>query len=906
MHPLDPFSPESPMGPGGPGAPFPLNILYPLDPYPAAMLVCAVIALFLCARIWNGTKKILSRGVAFYLGLVFILSIFRFAEFVFASPQAKFGAFRIQWLGIAFIPCSFYIIAKALEKKPLAGLRLVLAFVPGSIVVLLVWMNHLLFFFWDSDVRFLPPFERSPAPGFWVFQAYVFVQMSVACFIMIRSTLRARGLSRRWMWRLVFILFLPTIANPLALLFMDQGSVFDPTPITSALAGLLMAVTLKNFDIFEAVPYAKGVLLESIDSPILIVDAEGYIIGSNEDARRISPAGEIVEGTRVGDLISGFSERIEAGDKQAWVHEGIDYLVSCYDTQRTSRYWRGKIFLFRDVSELAKAQREAEEARARAEAANAAKSAFIATVSHELRNPLNAIIGLVDLNLQANLPAQTRDDLEVVLSSGNVILGLVNDLLDLAKIEAGKMELEGADFDLHEKVRSVIRAFRPVASKKGLFLDLEIDDRTPRLVNGDSLRYGQVLMNLLSNAVKFTESGAIAVAVAPFEATSLPDGKDGRALGVVATVRDTGIGIAPEGIPLLFREFSQADSSISRRFGGTGLGLSICKKLVDLFGGAIEVSSTPGEGSVFSYTARFEPAAKAAADPSIPAAPSGGERLRVLVVDDDPVNAAVARRYLQRLGHESIIAQTGAEAVELAVRERPDLVLLDLGLPDMDGFEACRRILGESSTRPGGEIPVAAMTARTDSGLRAECAKAGMAGRLAKPIDPADLERLLELTAAKARELSPRAASSVPTLETASEPPVPPAEPMPPEAPLVDMPALLERTDGDAAFARELLGILVDESPVKLSALREAARERSVEALQKLAHALKGASLTLCALPLVAFAGKLESACIEAARSGAIRSDPSSFESIESMTVDLEGCYDRTVAAAAAILSRGG
>jgi len=890
-----------------PGPAFPLDLMFPLEPYPAAMFVCAIISLFLCARIWYGTKKILSQGVAFYLGLVFLLSIFKFAEFVFVSPQAKFGAFRLQWLGIAFIPCSFYIIAKALEKKPLKGLRLLLSFVPGTIVVLLIWTNHLHFFFWGNDVRFLPPPERSPATGFWAFEVYSFVQMSVACFIMIRSTLRARGLSRRWMRRLVFILFLPTIANALAVLFLDKGTVYDPTPLASVLAGVLMAATLKNFDIFEAVPYAKGVLLESIDSPILIVDAEGLVIGSNEDARRISPTGEVPEGARVADLVPCLSERIGAGDQLEWIHDGIDYLVSCYDTQRTSRSWRGKIFLFRDITDLARARKEVDEARTKAEAANAAKSAFIATVSHELRNPLNAILSLVDLNLGTDLPSYLRQDLEVVQSSGNLILGLVNDLLDLSKIEAGRMELEAADFDLQERVLSVVRAFRPAAERKGISLDVDIEQGTPRYVKGDALRFGQILMNLVSNAIKFTEDGAVMVDIGPNGDSLSAGGADGRSLGVAVSVSDTGIGIAPEGIPLLFREFSQVDQSIGRRFGGTGLGLSICKRLVDLFGGEIEVGSVLGEGSVFSFTARFEPAAVEAAAPSAAAEPRAGTRLRALVVDDDPVNAAVARRYLERLGHSVSIALTGAEAIGLAAEQRPDLILLDLGLPDMDGFEACRRIRDDGSTTPDREVSIVAMTARAESGIRADCAQAGMVGCLAKPVDPAALARLLLGIELKARELGPRAASSVLTPASASEAEAACPEPPPPEAPLVDVEALLERVDGDEPFAQELLGILVDEAPEKRSALREAISGRDVAAAQKLAHRLKGAALTLCAHPLVASAGKLESACIETGRRGSEREEEPACGFVEPLAAELDEVYARTVAEAARYLrSRNG
>jgi signal transduction histidine kinase/CheY-like chemotaxis protein/HPt (histidine-containing phosphotransfer) domain-containing protein len=896
--------------PSGPGDPMPyMGIFFPFEFYPFVLLVCTVISLSLCARLWYGTKKVLSRSFAFYMATIFIWTGCKFAEFVIASPVGKFEALQMQWLGIAFLPCSFFVVAKALDNKPLKGFGLASVFLPGTIALLFVWTNHLHYFFWTANVRFLLPLEYRRALGFWIYLAYSYAQIGLSLVIMIRVARRSRGLFRKWMRLILLFFIIPVATNVFTMLALNRFA-YDPTPIAYALSGLLMAQILKNFDVFEAIPYAKNVLLESINSPLIVVDSEGLIVGANDEAKRISPTDERLEGKSIAEIVPALAETtetIKAGDKRIWTHEGegIEYLISCYNLKQTRKEWKAKILLFRDISELAKAQREADEARAKAEAANAAKSAFIATVSHELRNPLNAIIGLVDLDLQANLSAQIRDDLEVVLSSGNVILGLVNDLLDMSKIEAGKMELENADFDLHEKVRSVIRAFRPVASKKGLFLDLEIDDRTPRYVRGDSLRYGQVLMNLVSNAVKFTENGAVSVTVGPIEGEGLSDEKDRRTLGVIATVRDTGIGISPEGISLLFREFSQADPSISRRFGGTGLGLSICKKLVELFGGKIEVSSALGEGSVFSYTARFGPgvAGETEGGSSSAELPSG-ERLRVLVVDDDLVNAAVARRYLRRFGHEAMSAQTGAEALELVVRERPDLVLLDLGLPDMDGFEVCRRMRGESTARSGGEIPIVAMTARSDPGLRANCAQAGMAGCLSKPVDPADLKRLLESTAAKVHELGPRAASSVQTLGAALAPAAPPPEPTPPEAPLVDMRALLERTEGDEAFARELLGILVDEGPEKLSALHGALREGNVGALRKLAHALKGSALTLCALPLVASAGKLESACVEAAQLGEDRSDSSSFQPIESMAHDLEDCYDRTIAEAASILSR--
>jgi signal transduction histidine kinase/CheY-like chemotaxis protein len=861
------------------------------------MLICAAFSLFLCARVLSGTKRMLAQGVGLYLGAAFLLSMFKFAEFILASPDGKFGALRMQWLGIAFLPCSFLIIAKAFENKPLAGVRLAAALFPSAAAVILVWTNNLHYFFWTNDARFTPPPDYSEALGYWLFSACALIQIGIAFFIMARTTLRARGLTRRWMERLIVILFFPAAANVAFVLVFKDDLGYDPTPFVFALSGLLMVWTLRSFDIFETLPYAKGVLLESIDSPIVVVDYEDLVVGENEEARRISPDGRPLAGRAISDIVPILSDKIEAGERRQWSRDGVEYRISCYETKKIRSRWKSRILLFRDITDLSKANREAEEARARAEAANAAKSAFIATVSHEIRNPLNAVIGLIDLNLQSSLPQSLRDDLEVVRSSGNVILGLVNDLLDLAKIESGKMELESADFDLQDKVLSIMRAFRPVAERKGISLDLSIEDGTPRHVRGDSLRYGQVLMNLVGNAIKFTEHGAVSVSVSPAPSAGERDPRDARSLVVSASVSDTGIGISQERLPLLFRDFSQADPSISRRFGGTGLGLSICKKLVELFGGEIEVTSVPGEGSAFSYTARFEPAA--AADAEVGAAAcreaSGAARLRVLVVDDDLVNATVARRYIKRLGHDSMSAATGAEAIELAAKEEPDLVLLDLGLPDMDGFEACRRLRG--GMEDGDNTPIVAMTARVDQGVRADCASAGMIGCLAKPIDPVSLERLLGRAAVETRDLGPNVASSVRTPSATMPASVPSCEDAPSEAPLVDLRALLERNEGDTAFSRELLGIFLSEAPVKREAFQSALRAMDLTALYRQAHRLKGAALTLCALPLAAAAGKLEAAGREADRAGQAAAGESVCGSIEALAAELFDCYERTLAA---------
>jgi signal transduction histidine kinase/CheY-like chemotaxis protein len=875
---------------------------FSIHPYSALMILAAFVSLLLSVRSWSGTRKELAKSFALMEAAVFVWSVFALVRWGVASPADQIEALQLEYLGIAIIPGAVYLFARAIAERPVKPLGAALLLLPGIAFFALAETNELHHFFWTEELWGSAPVTPRAAWGFWVFVAYSYAQIGVAFFILLKATSRARGLVARWMRILSAFLALPFAANVLFVVFFLSDSPFDPTPIVFALSGFALSVFFGRFNFLDILPYAKKVIIDSLDTPLVVVDAEDFVVAVKDNAGSLLFGSEETVGLSFSSIFPALEGMSADGETQVLSRGGVDYLVSCHVVQRGHKRWLGRIFAFSDISALVKAKREAEEARARADAANAAKTAFIATVSHELRNPLSAIIGLVDLNLRAGPPSAIRDDLEVILSSGNVILGLVNDLLDLSKIEAGMMELEHIDFDLHEKALSVLRAFRPVAERKGIFLDIVVAPGTPRYVNGDPLRYGQVIMNLVSNAVKFTEHGAVTVDLAAADGSDAPADGDPRKLRVLTTVRDSGMGIAADRLPLLFRDFSQADPSVGRRFGGTGLGLSISRRLVDLFGGEITATSIEGKGSVFSFTARFGAvaAAEAKAVPLGEIAGSGGQKLHVLVVDDDLINTAVARRYIERFGHSSVIAGTGAAALELVAARELDLVLLDLGLPDMDGFEACRLIRMETAARPGGELPVAAMTGRAETGVRADCASAGMIGCLPKPLDPARIERLLNGVAEKARELGPRAAFFVQEPRVAALESVAPQEPTGPGTPLIDLPALLERLDGDDAFMRELLGIFVEEAPGRREAFEKAAVSRDIEALQKLSHALRGSSLSLCAEPLGTSAGALEGACIAARRKGS--SSTAVFPGLDTRLDGLCALLGATAAAAAAIL----
>lgn len=375
------------------------------------------------------------------------------------------------------------------------------------------------------------------------------------------------------------------------------------------------------------------------------------------------------------------------------------------------------------------------EALAEAQQLAHTKSNLLANVSHELRTPMHGVLGLTDLLLESELSSAQREQLELLQRSGRSLVVLLNDLLDMSKVEAGKMGLDPIDFELRGLLEDLRAMHHPVAHAHGLTLTLEVD-ALPPAVRGDALRLRQVLNNLLNNAIKFTPRGSVTLT-----ARGTPEGR------FHFEVKDTGIGIAPDALPRLFSAFSQAEAGITRRYGGTGLGLALSGELVALMGGKIEVQSQLGHGTTMRFSISLAPsvAALVEAEP-LPLGHAPKDSRPVLVVDDNPINLLVACSLVQKAGYRTVTATNGEEALAMVTSQPLAMVLMDCHMPVMDGYEATERIRTLDSDVA--LIPVIALTASALPEELERCRRAGMNDCLIKPVTLATLERTLRQVAA--------------------------------------------------------------------------------------------------------------------------------------------------------------
>jgi PAS domain S-box-containing protein len=614
--------------------------------------------------------------------------------------------------------------------------------------------------------------------------------------------------------------------------------------------------------ILDGIP--DGVLVASTDGRIRGCNpALGELLGRSEDELCQSSLAEIFAAGTMPVLPESAAGAVARAETELQHRDGhlVPVLVSAGRVRGVdapagadvpASAW---VLAVRDIGDRKRTEQVLHEAKEAAEAASRTKSEFLANMSHEIRTPMNGMLGAAGLLLETELAGEQRQWVETIERCGDALLAIVNDILDFSKIEAGRLEFEKTELDLFATVEGLAELFAEQVRGKDVELVISVDPALPRVVRGDPGRLRQVLINLVDNAIKFTARGQVNVRASKHEETD-------HSVVVRFAVRDTGIGIAPSLEPHLFEPFTQADGSMTRKYGGTGLGLAIARQLVEMMGGTIHVDSAEGQGSTFWFTATLEKRGdeldahaprrrrlSSRSDVTVPHADAAGQgrTLRVLVVEDNAVNQKVTVRMLSRRGYAATAVGNGLEALDALARDTYDAILMDCQMPEMDGYEAT----AELRRREGGgpRIPIIAMTAHAMQGDRDKCLAAGMDGYISKPVT------LDALDAALAEALR---AGRAPSAQAARPEPRPADPPDAGDGPRWSMDMLRLIFETDPALFDDIVETYLAQTVTCLDELDAAMAARDIKAVRELAHSCKGASANCGMHPLAATMARIE------------------------------------------------
>ncbi|MDP4090240.1 MAG: histidine kinase N-terminal 7TM domain-containing protein [Bacillota bacterium] len=573
---------------------------------------------------------------------------------------------------------------------------------------------------------------------FWIHSGYSFILILLGVIILLQRLVNLSGVYRKQALMILAAILIPLIGSLLYLLGLGPARDLDTTTFSFTFSGILLFIGMFKYKMLDLVPIAYEAVISAMEDAVIVLDTQNRIIDLNNSAEAVfsetrnnligQPLSLLFreEDSLCSDIISS----LKASGKFE-LHKGG--IKRCYNMKISpildkNKAAIGRFLLLNDITELEKAMEELRTAKTAAENASKAKSEFLATMSHEIRTPINGIIGMAELLEDAALSTQERENLSTLQYSADSLLNIINEILDYSKIEAGKMQVESVNFNLRELIYNMAKTFSYNKKLGAIRFTYQIEEAVPEVISGDFVKLRQILVNLLSNAFKFTEEGRIEVSV------GLINNSDTEAfLGF--TVSDTGIGIPEDKISGLFESFHQLDSSTTRKYGGTGLGLSIVKKLLVLMGGSIRVESKVDAGSSFTFRLPLIPVADTTSAEIVKAAYtcSFDKNLRILVAEDSKVNQLVLLQFLKKKPWKTDVAQNGREALERYLKGSYDIILMDIQMPELDGYEVAKAIrVLEAST--GRHIPIVALTANATEADRNMCLLSGMDDFLSKPI----------------------------------------------------------------------------------------------------------------------------------------------------------------------------
>jgi signal transduction histidine kinase/CheY-like chemotaxis protein len=709
------------------------------------MIFTAMALVVMVVHFWS--KKDIPGGNWFLtlIVLIFFWSVFGGVEDMVTSLETKILFSKFTYFSIPFVPFVWFMfnIRYMGLLKNWYGSRLLLFLIIPVFIVAFAWTNDLHGWMWpaftrstaDPDSRLL--YGTGPAKVLTIVYSYLLILVTTA-FIVYRI-MRSEGVMKKQYQALLVSSSIPWVANILYITGNSPAGIeITPISFTVMVAAILWSMSRNN--LFDLMPVAYDSLFRTMSDSAFVLDNQNRLVEINDSAKLnlhlrneslgIEPH---ISHSAYPDLMYRFLEMGEGRTEYA-LNDGET--IRWYDvrvTNLTNRNGKnaGRIFVLRDISIRKNLEAELLKAKEIAEEANKAKSEFLATMSHEIRTPLNAIIGFTDLLKNTNLNTVQKEYVNNANVSGHALLGIVNDILDFSKIEAGLLVLEQIKTDVVELLENCVDIVKYTAEKKRLNVILTIDPAMPRFALVDPIRLQQILTNLMSNAVKFTKQGEVELKV-DYEAI------EDQLAKLKFSVRDTGIGISDEQKTKLFKAFSQADSSTTRKFGGTGLGLVISDLIAREMNSKIYFESELGFGSVFYFELlttmekgeHFIHDEKSAGNKELSL-----KKLKILIVEDVEINMMMMRALLTTIlpASELIEAENGVKALEAFSVHHPDLVLMDVQMPEMDGIEATRAIRALENDV---HIPVIALTAGVLREEQEKCIEAGMDEILTKPLNP--------------------------------------------------------------------------------------------------------------------------------------------------------------------------
>ncbi len=706
-----------------------------------------VIALFLLLR-GDGSRQ--QKLMQYFLMGALIQNAGYLLEFTSPTVEAAIVAVKMQYMGSLAIPISYcyFMFSYCYEKAPVKILK-ILKIIDIFILGLVFTCEKHTFYYsqidWVQTTQGHGYLHLEYGPGYWLFMVCgLTVPYAFTLYALIRVCIKKPDYAADRKYRLILLLsFLPVVVLGLYVLKLTYG--YDPTPFALGLTLSSVVILIWSRKVYDFSSLASGILLESMSDGVIAIDKHERIVSYNPAAagifkelniRAIGKHIEELKGFPLNMLGEDVREEFCLNDRFYQGH--VKQISDKYEEKK------GYVILILDVTETRNYIEEIKRVREQAEQANIAKSAFLANMSHEIRTPMNAIVGLSDIIMEESRGRKVYEYACDIKASSRNLLALINDILDLSKVEAGKMKLILTEYHIKSLVNEVLNMMDIVASQRGLMLESEYDMTIPCRYMGDEIRIKQILINLLNNALKFTKQGHVKISIAGMQA------EEADLEWVVFRIEDTGCGIREEDLERIFDNFRQLDSKRSRSVEGTGLGLSITKHLVELMQGTIKVESVYGEGSVFTVKiqqriADHRPLAEVPegeAQKEETLEPFTAKECKVLVVDDNLINRKVASSFLRSYRMEITEAESGMEAIKLVSGKLFDIIFMDHMMPEMDGIEAVEKIRNECGEN-GRKPIIIALTANAMEGVRETFLSSGFQDFITKPVDRKALHMVL-------------------------------------------------------------------------------------------------------------------------------------------------------------------